>query len=94
MATLLERFNLIRDDVLRQRMTAALWDKALRVLRDAGSTTAQKGEARIRLKRPLTDQEWAELIAYFGANGGTKTSDDAAIQTAVDAAYNALPTAT
>lgn len=90
MATLHERFQMREDAKLRQRVTAAVHDRAFRVLQAGGSTAQQKADALKRLGRVLTDGEWLLLVNLIGAAAVRDPADDA-IQTAVDSVYAQLP---
>jgi hypothetical protein len=91
MAKLIERYKLRNDTVLRQRINAATWDKALRVFTRQGSTPEEKAAAAVRLKRELPDHEHAQIVTFFAASGGSSDADDAALQNAVDKVYDLLP---
>lgn len=91
MTTLIERAGLRGNELLRKRSEAAIHDRALRVFQNANSSPAQKTEALARLRRGISDTDWALIAAVLGASGGSAGSTDAELQAIVDTAYPGLP---
>jgi hypothetical protein len=91
MATLQERFKMRRDEVLRQKATAAVHTAALALLRAGGGSTAQqKADALKRLQRDVDDKEWFIIVMVLGVTYSA-TPSDTEIQTGVDSVYAQLP---
>lgn len=90
MATLLERYQMRRNEALRQKVTASVHTAALTILRAGGSTAQQKADALKRLQRDIDDKEWAILVIMLGVTYSA-TPTDIEVQAAVDSVYAQLP---
>ena len=90
MATLQERFQMRRNEALRQKVTAAVHTAALALLRAGNSTAQQKADALKRLQRDIDDREWGILVVLLGVNYSA-TPSDTEIQAGVDSVYAQLP---